>query len=62
MNLDKKKPARREPADSLAVAVAAGYECPDCQASTALTHDAGGIWHLIVSHDDTCPSYRKAVR
>lgn len=57
MNRAERRRTRRSALDSLAVAAA--YECPDCDADTRLTQDEHGIWHLTIRHDTTCPNYRR---
>lgn len=36
--------------------------CPDCNADSALTEMAPGVFTLVVRHDDTCPRYNAAIR
>jgi len=43
-------------------ALADAYRCPDCHADATLTRDALGIWHLTVTHEATCPTYRRTTR
>ena len=36
------------------------YTCPDCNSATAEPElIRPGVWSLKVSHDDTCPYYRR---
>lgn len=37
------------------VAIADGYECPDCCADTELIQVSPGMHVLEVRHDNTCP-------
>jgi hypothetical protein len=53
------RPDRASNARQAALALAAGYRCPDCDASTSLTEDAPGVLVLEVAHDATCPQYRR---
>ncbi len=49
--------------DQLTRTLAGAYRCPDCDSDADLTRDDLGIWHLWVSHDDSCPAFnRKATR
>jgi len=41
-----------------ALAIADGYECPDCNADTELVEVSPGVAVLEVRHNDTCPTYR----
>jgi hypothetical protein len=46
-------------------ALAATYRCPDCLSETAqpVPLDPGGrSWRINVSHDATCPTYRRMAR
>lgn len=38
----------------LAALTGATYECPDCDNDVELRYQ-GGVAHLTVRHDDTCP-------
>lgn len=34
------------------------YRCPDCLSETAEPFSTtNGVWHLVVRHDATCPTY-----
>lgn len=46
---------RRKPPVSLALSLARGYECPDCNNDVRVTELAPGIVRAAVLHDDTCP-------
>jgi len=46
--------------DGLTHTLADAYRCPDCDSEGDLTRDSLGIWHLIIRHDDTCPTYRRS--
>ncbi len=48
--------------DRLMHTLADAYRCPDCNADAELTRDTLGIWHLKISHDGTCPTYRRSPR
>lgn len=48
---------RNRDARRAALAIAARYRCPDCDATTALTEAAPGVLVLDVAHDETCPNY-----
>ena len=42
--------------------IAAAIVCPDCNAEKALDRDAFGVWHLVVLHDDSCPTLKEIQR
>jgi hypothetical protein len=48
---------RNSDARRIALVLAAGYRCPDCDAETHLDEDAPGVMVLDVEHDPTCPAY-----
>lgn len=38
------------------VAIAATYQCGHCDSDPpTLNRDSGGVWHIHIGHDDTCP-------
>lgn len=49
---------RNRAARQAALNVAAGYRCPDCNASTSMGEQAPGVFVLEMAHDPTCPIYR----
>lgn len=53
----RRRAARRAKGTQLAHQVAAGYQCPDCNADTQLVEDEPGVFILAVFHDETCPAY-----
>ena len=63
MNRQQRRAQRRKgtPVPPAAVSeFAQNYRCPDCAATSELHRDQLGLWHLLVSHDETCPTYRSA--
>lgn len=47
---------RRKPKPPAAVnAAARAYRCGHCRSTTAKPRRRGGVWHLDVRHDETCP-------
>ena len=54
-----KSPRLPEPPDVFTMS-AETYTCPDCDSATAEPElIRPGVWSLKVSHDDTCPYYRR---
>jgi hypothetical protein len=41
------------------LAIADGYECPDCNADTELVQVSPGVHVLEVRHDDSCPWFNQ---
>lgn len=48
-----------EPVPPILIAQKIPGGCEDCAAERLLQLDANWLWHLTVSHDDTCPTYKQ---
>jgi hypothetical protein len=60
VNRSARRQARKAPRP---VQLLADQGCPDCSSETSQpVADRHGVWHVNISHDDTCPLYAQLRR